>query len=105
MYYGFEHFVGHINHVTDNLYIGSIRARDPKPLTENNIRHVISVLTSDEHLELHECSRADGEDIEEYEFDLDDDDRADILTLLPKIMKVINEVENENVLVHCHAGI
>jgi predicted protein tyrosine phosphatase len=109
MYYSSLGMIEHINHVTENLFIGDIHARDPELLSYHSIKHVISILTEGEHF--FDTRRAprypDGTEVKEKKFNLDDDDNADILAILPEIIKIFEAATalQENVLIHCQAGV
>lgn len=104
MYYS-SVLIEHINHVTENLYIGDIYSRDPELLAYHKIQHIISLLTEGEHFDARPPLYPDGTEVKERKFNLDDDDNSEILAILPEIIKIFNAAREENVLIHCGMGV
>ena len=115
-----------IDRITDQIYLGGVKARNPILLAENDIKHVFGLLTVDEraiissksrtvHFEpeyriieeytLIRALRSDNVPIQEKFFDIEDIPKSKILPIIEEIRQYAQAVKPERILIHCRMGI
>lgn len=88
-----------------DIYITSQKtSHDWRLLVKNNIKTVICINTKRKPASI--LSRYEKNGIKEYQFEIEDDEKSDITSILFETFEILREkLQESNVLVHCQCGI
>lgn len=89
-------YYSNISHIHENIYLGDVNAaQDMKVIKKYQIKIIITVAA---YIKIHipiEC----------HTFPFKDKGTQDIITELPKIIEIIQNNRDKNILVHCRHGV